>query len=56
VIRCLDAAAVAVDEIGVRRPTLDEVFLTLTGDHADTPAATTDTPAATAVVQNGSAR
>ena len=48
-IRCLDAAAVAVDEIGVRRPTLDEVFLTLTGDHADT-------PVATAVVQNGSAR
>jgi ABC-2 type transport system ATP-binding protein len=37
VIRCLREAAVPVDEIGVRRPTLDEVFLTLTGDHAATP-------------------
>ena len=35
VIRYLDEAAVAVDEIGVRRPTLDEVFLALTSDHAD---------------------
>jgi ABC-2 type transport system ATP-binding protein len=49
VIRCLDDAAVAVDEIGVRRPTLDEVFLTLTADHADAPATTAD-------VQNGSPR
>jgi ABC-2 type transport system ATP-binding protein len=40
VIRCLGDAAIAVDEIGVRRPTLDEVFLTLTGDHASTPAST----------------
>ena len=31
VIARLDAAAIAVDEIGLRRPTLDEVFLTLTG-------------------------
>ena len=31
VIARLAEAAVAVDEIGVRRPTLDEVFLTLTG-------------------------
>jgi len=37
VIRCLDDAAIPVEEIGVRRPTLDEVFLTLTGDHADAP-------------------
>ena len=37
VISCLDAAAIGVDEIGVRRPTLDEVFLTLTGDQARTP-------------------
>src|SRR6266487_3547918 len=36
-IRCLDDAAIAVDEIGVRRPTLDEVFLTLTSDHEGTP-------------------
>jgi ABC-2 type transport system ATP-binding protein len=31
VIRELDAADVRVDDIGFRRPTLDEVFLTLTG-------------------------
>jgi ABC-2 type transport system ATP-binding protein len=37
VIRCLGDAAVPVDEIGVRRPTLDEVFLSLTGDHPATP-------------------
>jgi ABC-2 type transport system ATP-binding protein len=32
VIRLLDESAIAVDEIGVRRPTLDEVFLMLTGE------------------------
>jgi ABC-2 type transport system ATP-binding protein len=32
VIGCLEVASIAVDEIGLRRPTLDEVFLTLTGD------------------------
>jgi ABC-2 type transport system ATP-binding protein len=37
VIGCLEDAGVAVDEIGLRRPTLDEVFLTLTGDQATTP-------------------
>ena len=31
VIRALDDAAVAVDDISLRRPTLDEVFLALTG-------------------------
>jgi ABC-2 type transport system ATP-binding protein len=31
VIRELDAAAIAIDDIALRRPTLDEVFLTLTG-------------------------
>jgi ABC-2 type transport system ATP-binding protein len=39
VIGCLEDAGVAVDEIGLRRPTLDEVFLTLTGDEAATPVA-----------------
>jgi ABC-2 type transport system ATP-binding protein len=39
VIGRLADAAVRVDEIGLRRPTLDEVFLTLTGDEARTPAA-----------------
>ncbi|MGH2354104.1 MAG: ATP-binding cassette domain-containing protein, partial [Chloroflexota bacterium] len=37
VIRDLDEAAVAIDDIGLRRPTLDDVFLTLTG-HAAEPA------------------
>ncbi|HTX85307.1 MAG TPA: ATP-binding cassette domain-containing protein [Streptosporangiaceae bacterium] len=32
VIGCLEDASIAVDEIGLRRPTLDEVFVTLTGD------------------------
>ena len=34
-IRELDTAGVEVDDIGFRRPTLDEVFLALTGHHAD---------------------
>jgi ABC-2 type transport system ATP-binding protein len=34
-IRALDALAVEVDDIGLRRPTLDEVFLTLTGAPMD---------------------
>jgi ABC-2 type transport system ATP-binding protein len=38
VIRNLDAAAIGVDEIGLRRPTLDEVFLALTGSDAAAPA------------------
>jgi ABC-2 type transport system ATP-binding protein len=37
VIGCLADAAIAVEEIGIRRPTLDEVFLTLTGEHAGDP-------------------
>jgi ABC-2 type transport system ATP-binding protein len=37
VIGCLEDAGIAVDEIGLRRPTLDEVFLTLTGDETATP-------------------
>ena len=40
VIRDLDAAGVGISDIGVRRPSLDDVFLALTGhtaggDHAD---------------------
>jgi ABC-2 type transport system ATP-binding protein len=35
VIRELDAAEVRVDDIGFRRPTLDEVFLSLTGRPAE---------------------
>ncbi len=31
VVRDLDEASIAIDDIGLRRPTLDDVFLTLTG-------------------------
>ena len=34
-IRILDAESVKVLDIGLRRPTLDDVFLTLTGHHAE---------------------
>ncbi|MFD7612364.1 ATP-binding cassette domain-containing protein [Streptomyces sp. NPDC059828] len=35
VIRDLDARSVEIDDIGLRRPTLDDVFLSLTGHHAE---------------------
>jgi ABC-2 type transport system ATP-binding protein len=34
-LRALDAAGLVLDDVGLRRPTLDEVFLTLTGRPAD---------------------
>jgi ABC-2 type transport system ATP-binding protein len=44
-LRQLDAAEVAVLDVGLRRPTLDDVFLTLTGHRAeDEPAAGTEQP------------
>jgi ABC-2 type transport system ATP-binding protein len=35
VVRDLDAVGVRLDDLGVRRPTLDDVFLTLTGHAAE---------------------
>ncbi|TPQ19349.1 ATP-binding cassette domain-containing protein [Streptomyces sporangiiformans] len=35
VIRELDTRGIEIDDIGLRRPTLDDVFLSLTGHHAD---------------------
>jgi ABC-2 type transport system ATP-binding protein len=35
-VRRLDDAGVGVEDLGVRRPTLDEVFLSLTGHEAVT--------------------
>ncbi len=35
VVRDLDAAGVRLDDFGLRRPTLDDVFLTLTGHAAE---------------------
>ena len=49
VIGCLQEAAISVDEIGLRRPTLDEVFLTLTGGIETS-------TAAAGVAMNGSAQ
>jgi ABC-2 type transport system ATP-binding protein len=34
-VRRLDEAGVAVDDLGLRRPTLDDVFLALTGHAAE---------------------
>ena len=35
VIRDLDARGVEIDDIGLRRPTLDDVFMSLTGHAAE---------------------
>ncbi len=43
VVRALDGERIAVADVGLRRPTLDEVFLTLTG--APAPTATDEVPA-----------
>ena len=37
VVRLLDERGLHVDDIGLRRPTLDEVFLVLTGQSAESP-------------------
>ena len=34
-VRALDDAGIAVDDVGLRRPTLDDVFLRLTGRMAE---------------------
>jgi ABC-2 type transport system ATP-binding protein len=47
VVRDLDEAQIAIDDIALRRPTLDDVFLTLTGHAAEVaPAADDHVPAA----------
>jgi len=40
-VRDLDAAGVQVDDLALRRPTLDDVFLALTGHEAEQPSTTT---------------
>jgi len=42
VVRDLDDAQIAIDDIALRRPTLDDVFLTLTGHAAEMAAAAAD--------------
>jgi ABC-2 type transport system ATP-binding protein len=43
-VRRLDEAGVAVDDLAVRRPTLDDVFLSLTGHVAEADSATQTMP------------
>src|SRR5438093_12414252 len=45
VVRELDHAQIAIDDIAMRRPTLDDVFLTLTGHAAEITHATSDADA-----------
>jgi ABC-2 type transport system ATP-binding protein len=46
-LRQLDGAGVAVLDVGLRRPTLDDVFLTLTGHATEPETDGTDTPGGT---------
>jgi ABC-2 type transport system ATP-binding protein len=46
VVRDLDEAGIAIDDIALRRPTLDDVFLTLTGHAAEIAPAATEEPIA----------
>jgi ABC-2 type transport system ATP-binding protein len=48
VVRRLDERGIAVDDIGLRRPSLDEVFLTITGRPASQTPTERDDPAADA--------
>ncbi len=50
VVRDLDAANITVDDLALRRPTLDDVFLTLTGRPAEQDIATQPREAATETV------
>jgi ABC-2 type transport system ATP-binding protein len=45
VIRALDDAGIPIDDVGLRRPTLDDVFLSLTGHAAEDGPAEGDEPA-----------
>ena len=50
VVRDLDEAGIVIDDIGLRRPTLDDVFLSLTGHASEE-----DTDAETAAAKDGKA-
>ncbi|MGE0706149.1 MAG: DUF4162 domain-containing protein, partial [Vicinamibacterales bacterium] len=54
VVRELDEAGIAIDDIGLRRPTLDDVFLTLTGHGAELPSSNGKAPAEPAKTTSGS--
>src|SRR5437667_3279778 len=52
VVRELDAAQIPLDDLALRRPTLDDVFLTLTGRPAEETELPTDTPATEPLVRS----
>jgi len=52
IVRDLDAAQVPLDNLALRRPTLDDVFLTLTGRAATSGDLSTDTPATRTLVRS----
>src|SRR5712692_4573331 len=52
VVRDLDAAQVPLDDLALRRPTLDDVFLTLTGREASETELPTATPASEPLVRS----
>ncbi len=56
VVRDLDEANVAIDDIALRRPTLDDVFLTLTGHAAEIPLPTDGENPAGAAAASGTQR
>ena len=43
-LRVLDDARIGIDDVGLRRPTLDDVFLSLTGHASEEDTATTGRP------------
>jgi ABC-2 type transport system ATP-binding protein len=53
VVRDLDEAGIVIDDIGLRRPTLDDVFLSLTGHAAEEP--TNDEPGDASIAGGGKA-
>jgi ABC-2 type transport system ATP-binding protein len=53
VLRALGDAGIEIDDIGLRRPTLDDVFLSLTGHTAEQPAPTEDDDAPVAASHSG---
>ncbi|MGH9069722.1 MAG: ATP-binding cassette domain-containing protein [Acidimicrobiales bacterium] len=55
-VRELDAAGVLVDDIGVRRPSLDDVFLSLTGHVAEAPLSDPDPDAVGTIDPEGALR
>jgi len=48
IVRLLDERGIEVDDVGLRRPSLDEVFLAVTGKHLESTDPDTDPPAESA--------